>query len=178
MIPFPLLPPSRHCGQTLLPQRSAKCLSGLGRPGHALGAEQSHSGPDQGRAEAAAASVARLFKVNESLDWRHSLPEKKEESRCASARKGLAGRPAAKQAGAAARRLRSARPAGCGRILFPGPTAVRLFPCTSTGSGCLFPCHLASPGSGGRGLLLASLPSGENRADQSRESKWAGIRLG
>ena len=175
MIPFPLLPPSRHCGQTLLPQRSAKCLSGLGRPGHALGAEQSHSGPDQGRAEAADASVARLFKVNESLDWRHSLPEK----RTVALRGCEEGpdRPAAEQARAAVRSLRSARPAGCGRILFPGPTAVRLFPCTSTGSGCLFPCHLASPGSGGRGLLLASLPSGENRADQSRESEWAGSRL-
>ena len=56
------------------------------------------------------------------------------------------------------------------------PTAVRLLPCTSTRSGCLFPCHLASPGSGERGLLPAFLPSGENRADQSRESGWAGTR--
>ena len=59
------------------------------------------------------------------------------------------------------------------------PTAVRLLPCTSTRSGCLFPCHLASPGSGERGLLPAFLPSGENRADQSRESGlgWDSKRL-
>ena len=103
---------------------------------------------------------------------------KKEESRCASARKGLS-RPAAGSKASWDRRPPAASVPPdpldvVGSSFQVRPTAVRLLPCTPTRSGCLFPCHLASPGPGEASCLLSFLPA---KIEQIRAERVGGLGL-